>query len=150
LARDSPREEFARVLGQYEPQCNYYLGEDGIPLWRFTAFLSLGHEVALGAAERRGYFGTKPALRQARKSIDGPKIVDFLNSSPSASVRQITITITVPRPTVFDYFRRWNYRIRHVKWAPHDFTAAMMEQRVELSKKLLVTMRTAKHCDWTH
>jgi hypothetical protein len=36
------------------------------------------------------------------------------------------------------------------KVVPHHLNRAMMEQLVELSPELLVTLRSAKHRGWTH
>jgi hypothetical protein len=40
--------------------------------------------------------------------------------------------------------------VRHLKWVSHHLTRAMMEQRVDLSRELLVTLRPVKHRGWNH
>jgi hypothetical protein len=44
----------------------------------------------------------------------------------------------------------WDYTVWHSKWVLHHLTTAMMEQRVKLSRELLVTLRSAKHRGWIH
>jgi hypothetical protein len=82
--------------------------------------------------------------------LTGMKVINFLNLNPFARVRQIAAATKIPRTTVFDHLKGWGSTIRHLKWVPHHLTAAMMEQRVELSQKLLLTVRSVRHRGWTH
>jgi hypothetical protein len=134
---------------------------------------SKGHNATVIFAKMGGYFGgsapsypwvTKwlraltrgedifePNERSGRPEdpVIGMKVINFLDLNPFASVRQIATATKIARSTVFDHVKGWGYTIKHLKWIPHDLTAAMMEQRVELSRKLLLTLRSAGHRGWT-
>jgi hypothetical protein len=77
--------------------------------------------------------------------LTGLRVLEFFNLTPFASIRQIATATKIPRSTLFDQLKGWGYTVWHLKWVPHHLTAAMMEQRVELSRKLLVTLGLAKN-----
>jgi hypothetical protein len=51
---------------------------------------------------------------------------------------------------VIDILKRWVYTVRYLKWVLHHLSTAMMEQRVKLSRKLLVSLKSVKHRGWTY
>jgi hypothetical protein len=77
------------------------------------------------------------------------RVVDFLNSTPFASIRQIATATKIPQSIAFDHLKGWISIMRHLKWVRHHLTTVMTEQRVELSRELLVTLKSAKHHGWT-
>jgi hypothetical protein len=78
------------------------------------------------------------------------RVLEFLNSTVFATIRQIAAATTIPRSTVLDHLQGWSYTVRHLKSAPRHLPTAMMEQRVELSRELLITLMSVKHRGWTH
>jgi hypothetical protein len=133
-----------------------------------------GHNVAIISAKMESYFGpSAPSqfwvtqwLRELKRGEDvfepyehsgrpqdpltGLRILEFLNSTPFVSIHQIASATKIPRSTVSDRSKGWGYVVRHLKWVFHRLTTAMMEQRVELSQELLVTLRPAKCRGWAH
>jgi hypothetical protein len=133
-----------------------------------------GHNAMIISAKMENYFGpSAPSyswvtrwLRALKRGEDifepwkrfdrptypltGLRVLEFLNSTPFASIRQIATTTKIPRSTVLNHLKGWSYMVRHLKWVPHHLITAMMEQWVELSRELLVRLKSAKHRGWTH
>jgi hypothetical protein len=59
--------------------------------------------------------------------LNGLNVLEFLNSTPFASTRQIATATKIPRSTVLDHLDGRGYTLRHLKWVLHHLTAAMME-----------------------
>jgi hypothetical protein len=66
------------------------------------------------------------------------------------SICQIAAATKILRSIVLEHLNKWGYTVRHLKWVPHHLTTAMIEQWIELSQELLVTLRLTKHHGWTH
>ena len=71
-----------------------------------------------------------------------------LIEKPFSSVRSISSTTAIPRSTVHDTLMRMGYVVKHLKWVPHKLTDDQKRNRVELSKRMLDHLRTAKHRSW--
>jgi hypothetical protein len=74
----------------------------------------------------------KPCERSGRPQdpLTGLRVLEFLNSTPSVSIRQIATATKMLRSTVLDYLKEWNYTLLYLKWIPYHLTMAMMEQPV--------------------
>jgi hypothetical protein len=76
--------------------------------------------------------------------LSGLRVLKFLNSTPFMSIRQIATAIKIPRSAVLDHVKGWSSTVRYLKWVSHHLTTAMMEQRVDRSRELFATLRSAK------
>jgi hypothetical protein len=103
-------------------------------------------------ALERGEDIFEPCRRSDRPQnpLTGLRVLEFLNSTPFASIRQIATVTKVQRSAVSDHLKGWGYTVRYLKCVPHHLTPAMMEQQIELSRELLVALRSANYCGWIH
>jgi hypothetical protein len=132
------------------------------------------HNAAITSAEMESYFGSsvpshswvgkwlralkrgedifEPCERSGRPQdrLTGPRVLEFPNSTPLVSVRQIATATKVPRSSGLDRLNGCGYIIPHLKSILHHITTALMKQRVEFSRELLVMLGSAKHRGWTH
>jgi hypothetical protein len=82
---------------------------------------------------------------RSQDPLIGMRVLEFLNSTPFPSIRQMATATKKPRSIVLDDLNGWRCTVRHLKWALYHLTTAMTQQRVELSRELLVTLRSVKH-----
>jgi hypothetical protein len=76
--------------------------------------------------------------------------VDLFNLNSFASLCQNAIATKIRRSPAFNHSLGLSLAVRHLKWVPHHFTVAVMEQRLQLPKRLPVTVMSANHRGWTH
>jgi hypothetical protein len=105
LARNVTREEFVHVFGRQKPQCNDHLREDGHLLCIFISLLFLGYEVGVSVEGGEDIFEPCECSGRPQDPLSGLRFLEFLNSTPFASIRQIARATKVPRLTVFDHLK---------------------------------------------
>jgi hypothetical protein len=106
-------------------------------LWPWVAKWHLAPRRSEDISKLRGRSG-KPEHR-----FVGLKVVDFLDLNQFARLLQ-------PQPGAFDHLKGWGDTVRHFMRVPSHPSAAMMEELVKLSNKLLVTVRSVKYRGLTH
>ena len=73
-------------------------------------------------------------------------IMEFLKDEPHASVRTIAKTLRIPRSTVhYTLTRVLGWKIKHLRWIPHNLNFDQIQNRIEKSKKLLDMLEKAFH-----
>ena len=65
-------------------------------------------------------------------------ILQFLEDEPYASIRTIAKSLRIPKSTVhYTLTQVFGWKIKHLRWIPHNLNSAQIENRVLKSKALL-------------
>ncbi len=101
---------------------------------------------------REGRLALKESKEQEKKKnymTDYTKenaILQFLEDEPYASIRTIAKSLRIPKSTVhYTLTQVLGWKIKHLRWIPHNLNSAQIENRVLKSKALLDMLTKAFH-----
>jgi hypothetical protein len=83
-------------------------------------------------------------------SID-QAILQALDETPFASVRQLAKGILIPMTTIcYHLVNRMGYKVKQCKWVPHSLSEAHKAARVTTSRSLLALLQSIRHKGWQY
>jgi hypothetical protein len=94
------------------------------------------------------------AQTEERHSDPSPDVVDnsvleALDQTPFASVRELAKATCIPRTTVWRRLTAClGFVIKHLHWVPHNLTDAQRQIRIDGSRELLKLLESAQTNDW--
>lgn len=99
---------------------------------------------------RNQIFAQKDKPRQ-KNDVNPPRfyltdiVLKTLKDFPFFSIRQIAEHTNIPGTTVYRILKLdLKYKVKHLRWIPHILNSSQKVSRVEISKCLLKTLRSAK------